>query len=98
MKIPRWLVVSMLAASSLAVLAVAVWSWVARPERTANRLCDEWNSLHAGKSHVQLVQPTWNDVIAGRRQFYIVEPLPLSSHPPPSEITFSVRHDQISWK
>jgi hypothetical protein len=34
MKLPRWLVVSMLAASSLAILALAGWWWVTWPERT----------------------------------------------------------------
>jgi hypothetical protein len=35
MKIPHWLVVSMLAASTLAILVVAGWWWVTWPERTA---------------------------------------------------------------
>jgi hypothetical protein len=35
MKLPRWLVVSMLAASSLAILALVGWWWVTWPERTA---------------------------------------------------------------
>jgi hypothetical protein len=34
MKLPRWLVVSMLAASSLAILALVGWWWVTWPERT----------------------------------------------------------------
>ena len=35
MKLPRWLVVGMLAASALAVLVAATFWWVTWPERTA---------------------------------------------------------------
>src|SRR2546422_746867 len=40
MKLPRWLVIGLLASSVLAVLAAAGWWWVTWPERTAQALLD----------------------------------------------------------
>jgi hypothetical protein len=40
MKLPRWLVISMLSSSVLAVLAAAGWWWVTWPERTAREFVD----------------------------------------------------------
>ena len=37
MKLPRWLVTSMLSLSALATLAAVGWSWATWPERTASR-------------------------------------------------------------
>jgi hypothetical protein len=37
MKLPRWLVISMLTASLLAVLTAAGWSWATWPERTVRK-------------------------------------------------------------
>jgi hypothetical protein len=45
MKLPRWLIVSMLTASALALLGAGAWWWVTWPERTAvafvHLMCDE---------------------------------------------------------
>jgi hypothetical protein len=38
MKMPRWLVVSLLSASVLAVMGYGAWWWVTWPERTWNRI------------------------------------------------------------
>src|SRR5262249_38010344 len=38
MRMPRWLVVSMLAASSLAILAVAGWWWLTWPARISRAI------------------------------------------------------------
>src|SRR5262245_24296917 len=37
MRLPRWLLVTLLTMSALAALAVAAWLWIAMPRRTAER-------------------------------------------------------------
>lgn len=43
MKLPRWLVISMLTSSALAVLTVGGWWWVMWPERTAREVVETLN-------------------------------------------------------
>src|SRR5262245_47702773 len=60
MKLPRWLVVTMLATSTLALLAFAGWWWVTWPERTFAKFksliaagkFDEANALVTNPDHV----------------------------------------------
>src|SRR5262245_21998290 len=40
MKLPRWLVVTMLATSCLAMVTFAAWRWVTWPEHTANHFVE----------------------------------------------------------
>src|SRR5262249_49357107 len=47
MRLPRWVLVSLLTVSFLAVLGAGAWSWVTWPERTAR----EFVSLVAGKRY-----------------------------------------------
>jgi hypothetical protein len=43
MKLPRWLIVSLITASVLAVLGAGVWWWVTWPERTVRRFFNDWS-------------------------------------------------------
>src|SRR5437667_181733 len=52
MRLPRWLVVSLLSASVLAVLGYGVWWWVTWPERTvtvlfANIAAQDWETARS---------------------------------------------------
>lgn len=52
MKMPRWLVVSLLSVSVLAVLGYGTWWWVTWPERTARKFvelvnCEDFDSANS---------------------------------------------------
>jgi hypothetical protein len=63
MRLPRWLVVSLLAVSVLAVPGAGAWWWVTWPERTANQFCAPGNAV--------MLEPTWTELVVGRRRFFI---------------------------
>ena len=67
MKLPRWLVMGMLASSVLAVLAAAGWWWVTWPQRTAREFAElmaagkqdeAWRMISTGSEP----QPAWTRV------------------------------------
>jgi hypothetical protein len=62
MKMPRWLVVSLLTVSVLAVLGAGVWWWVTWPERTAREFC-ELNRAGRFKDAYQMHEPPYPDGI-----------------------------------
>src|SRR5262245_18233886 len=64
MRLPRWLVVSLLSASVFVVLGAGAWWWVTWPERTINRFLnaaksgdiDAWRSLQGDEVLLTLDQ------------------------------------------
>src|SRR5262245_56178735 len=77
MKLPRWLVVTLLSASLVAMLAYGAWWWVTWPERTMNRFVEaarasdvnEWRRLQSDSlkaaDRVQEQDTPWVPTIAG---------------------------------
>jgi hypothetical protein len=61
MKLPRWLMISMLTTSVLAVLAAAGWWWVAWPERTAREFVERLVSDRDGGSWKEMMLPAKED-------------------------------------
>jgi hypothetical protein len=57
MKFPRWLVVSLLSASVLAVLGAGAWWWVAWPERTATLFVAFLASDQLGSAELHIEPP-----------------------------------------
>jgi hypothetical protein len=68
MKLPRWLVVTLLASSALGVLGAAAWWWVAWPERTARELItllDEGRFLETNR---MLTDAHWERIANGSNE------------------------------
>ena len=57
MKLPRWLVIGMLASSVLAVLAAVGWWWVTWPERTAREFVELLAAKELDEARRMLVAP-----------------------------------------
>src|SRR5262245_58666910 len=62
MKLPRWLVVSMLAASSLAMFMFAAWWWVTWPERTLERFLEYGRAGKWDKANGMCDDKVWVNV------------------------------------
>jgi hypothetical protein len=59
MRLPRWLVVSLLSASVLAVLGYVSWWWVTWPERTAWELMHRWDAGQFIETNPILTDARW---------------------------------------
>src|SRR5262245_24201241 len=62
MKLPRWLVVSMLAASSLSIVAVACWWWVTWPERTARKFVEALSTGNDADAYAMVSKPYMDEL------------------------------------
>jgi hypothetical protein len=87
MKLPQWLVVSLLSASVLAVLGAGVWWWVTWPERTARHFIELINTEDLAGARRKLtsestplthsIRPLAADE-AHRGEPWTIEPMPRS--------------------
>ena len=64
MKLPRWLVIAMLASSVLLVLAATAWWWVTWPERTAREFVEliaahKWDEARRMIRSAPTPRPAW---------------------------------------
>jgi hypothetical protein len=96
MRLPRWLVVSLLSASVLTVLGAGAWWWVTWPERTANKFCMELGRSRSHPCEASIFEPTWAELMSGRRRFFAIDPM-WDAPQPPQYVLHIAERGNVKW-